>query len=169
MSLFALLILSFLTGALVKLTDDIVDRHIFRKVFSIPPGIAYGLLMGYLMINDSEASILFGGIVLGCLLAGKINSTGHYFGLAAIIVLNFLYGAVLSPLVLVITLFAAMDEMKDVIKVQRLDFVFDYRLILKLGVLLLVLLNIIELKAFLILIAFDSAYLLIEKINSRFS
>ncbi len=76
MQLLHLLLLSFLTGELVKLTDDIEDRNLLNKIYAIPFGIAYGLLMGYLMINDSEASLLFGGIVLGCLITGKINSRG---------------------------------------------------------------------------------------------
>lgn len=169
MSLFTLLVLSFLTGALVKITDDIEDKNLFNKTYAIPFGLAYGSLMGYLMINDSNASLLFAGIVLGCLLAGKINSTGHYFGLAAILLLNFLHGTELSPFVLLIALFAALDEMKDAFKARSLNFVFDYRLILKLGILAFVLMSIVDLTAFIILIAFDSAYLIAGKMDSRLS
>lgn len=170
MELLTLLILGFLAGSLVKLTDDIADRKLFHNLFTIPLGLTYGLIMGYLMSSDAEASLLFGGIVLGCLITGKINSYGHYFGLGAILFVLFLYGIKLTPLVLPIAAIAALDEMKDVFYASgNLNFMFDYRLFLKFGILVLVILNMLGLNALLILIAFDSAYIITERINSRFS
>jgi hypothetical protein len=131
-------------------------------------GLAYGLIMGYLMLIDADASLLFGGIVIGCLITGKINSTGHYFGLGAILTVLFLYGIKLTPLVLPIAALAALDELKDVIQVPALNAVFDYRLFLKLGILVLVILNMLGLNALIVLIAFDSAYVITGRINSRF-
>lgn len=167
MQLITLLILSLLAGSLIKLTDDIADKNLFHNFLAVPLGLAYGLIMGYLMLIDADASLLFGGIVLGCLIAGKINSTGHYFGLGAILIILFLYGVKLSPLVLPIAALAALDEMKDVIPLPNA--VFEYRLFLKLGILVLVILDMLGLNALLILIAFDSAYIITERINSRFS
>ncbi|MCZ7392465.1 MAG: hypothetical protein ABOK23_05020 [Candidatus Methanoperedens sp.] len=169
MELPTLLILGFLAGSLIKLTDDIADRKLFHTLFAIPLGITYGLIMGVLMLEDADASLLFGGIVLGCLITGKINSTGHYFGLGAILIVILLYGAKLSPVVFPIATLAALDELKEIIKFPALNAAFDYRLFLKLGILVLVILNIIGINALLILIAFDSAYILTEKIDSRFS
>lgn len=171
MSFPAILILGFLSGSLTKLTDDIADRNLnIPRFFTIPCGIAYGLSMGYLMITDVDASLLFGGIVLGCLITGKINSTGHYFGLASILIVYFLYGAALSSLVLLITVLAALDELKDMVRVPGFfNVVFEYRLILKLGILALVILDMLGLNALITLIAFDSAYILTGRINSRVS
>ena len=113
MSLFTLLVISLLSGSLIKLTDDIEDKNLIRKIYAIPAGFAYGLLIGYLMISDTGAALLFGGIVLGNLITGKINSAGHYSGLGAILAVFFLYGTKLPPLVLLITALAALDEMGD--------------------------------------------------------
>jgi hypothetical protein len=163
-----LLILSFLAGSLIKLTDDIADENMsINRLFAIPLGLGYGLLIGYMMHIDADASLLFGGIVLGCLLAGKINSTGHYFGLAAILTVLFLYGTKLSHMVLLIAALAAMDELESVVQIPHLNAVFDYRLILKLGILISVILDMLGLNALIILIVFDSAYLITERINSR--
>ncbi len=167
MPLLTLLILSLLAGSLIKLADDIADKKLFHNLFAMPLGLAYGLIMGYLMLIDADASLLLGGIVLGCLLTGKINNMGHYFGLGAILIVLFLYGIKLTPLVLPIAALAALDELKDVIPITNA--VFQYRLFLKLGILVLVILDMLGLNALIILIAFDSAYIMTERINSRFS
>jgi hypothetical protein len=166
--LLTLLILSLLAGSLIKLTDDIADKNLFHNRFAVPPGLAYGLIMGYLMLIDTDASLLFSGIVIGCLITGKINSTGHYFGLGAILIVLFLYGIKLTHIVLPIAALAALDELKDAVRIPALNAVFDYRLFLKLGILVLVLLNILGLNALMVLIAFDSAYVITGRINSRF-
>src|SRR3990172_7795809 len=158
--------LSFLAGSLVKLTDDIEDKNLnIHRVYAIPGGLAYGFAMGYLMLVDIDVSFLFGGITLGCLIAGKIDSRGHYFGISAILYVVFLYGVKLSPLVLLIATLAALDKIKDIIRIPKfIDFVFEYRLILKLGILILVILKIIGQNALIALIAFDIAYILTDRI-----
>ncbi|VVB97368.1 Uncharacterised protein [uncultured archaeon] len=168
MSLLTLLVISLLSGSLIKLTDDIEDKNLARSLYAIPAGLAYGLLMGYLMISDTGATLLFGGIVLGSLITGKIDSIGHYSGLGAILAVIFLYGIKLSPLVLPIAALAALDEIGDLLQTPKfMKPVFDYRLILKLGVLALVILNMMELNALLILLAFDAAYILTGGITGR--
>jgi hypothetical protein len=154
---------------LVKLTDDIEDKNLdIHRLYAIPGGLTYGFVMGYLMLIDIDASFLFGGITLGCLIAGKIDSRGHYFGLSAIITVVFLFGIKLSPLVLLIAALAALDEIKDMIHIPKfLDFVFEYRLILKIGILILVILKIMGLNALIALFAFDIAYILTGRINRR--
>lgn len=153
----------------MKFIDDITDKNVpLHPFFIITGGLAYGLLMGYLMTVDSSASLLFGGIILGCLITGKINSTGHYFGLSGIIAVIFLYGIKLSPVVLLIGVLAALDEVKDMVPVPaRLEFIFDYRLVLKTGILASVILNIVEFRTFLVLLVFDLAYMLTGFVDSR--
>ena len=171
MSLLTLISLSFLSGSLIKFTDDITDKNMaIHPFFAIPSGLAYGLLMGYLVMMDIGASYLFGGIVLGCLITGKINSTGHYFGLFGILIINFLYVNTLSPLVLLVGAMAALDELKDFIRIPgSLKFIFDYRIILKTGILILVILNILKLNTLIILLVFDLAYILTNSLTSRFT
>ena len=161
--------LSFLAGSLVKLTDDIEDKNLnVHRLYAIPGGLAYGFAMGYLMFVDIDASYLFGGITLGCLIAGKIDSRGHYFGMSAILFMAFLYGMKLSPMVLLIGTLAALDEIKDIIHIPKfIDFVFEYRLILKIGILILVVLKIMGVNALIALFAFDIAYILTERMVPR--
>jgi hypothetical protein len=162
--------LSFLSGSLVKLTDDIEDNILnINRLYAIPSGLTYGFAMGYLMLVDIDASFLFGGITLGCLISGKIDSRGHYLGISAILCVVFLAGMKLSPLVLVIATLAALDEIKDIIHIPKvIDFVFEYRLILKLGILILVIFEIMGLNALIALFSFDIAYIMTERIV-RFS
>ncbi|MCX9082971.1 MAG: hypothetical protein OIN83_12335 [Candidatus Methanoperedens sp.] len=161
--------MSLLSGSLVKLTDDIEDISIdINRIYAIPGGLAYGTAMGYLMIIDIDTSVLFGGITLGCLMAGKINCRGHYFGMSAILVVVFLYGIKLSPLVLIIAALTALDEAKDMIHIPIfIDFVFEYRLILKFGILIFVIVEIMGPNALIALLAFDIAYILTGKITRR--
>ncbi len=170
MNLLYLLALAFLSGSLIKLTDDITDRGLkIPRIAAIPLGLAYGSLMGYLMLVDKDAAILFGGIVLGCLATGKINSNGHYFGLGGILVFIFLNGIKFPPLVLLAAALAALDEMGDIVSLKRLQFIFEYRLILKSGMLALVILNLTGVNALLLLLAFDGAYIITERVTSRLS
>ncbi len=165
---FLILIPGFFSGSLIKLTDDIEDENLLRKFYAIPCGLAYGLLMGYLMISDNDSALLFGGIILGNLLTGKINSMGHYFGLGAILVVIFLYGIRLSFLVLPVAALAALDEIGDLLHAPKfLELIFKYRLILKVGILVLVALNVLGLNALIVLLAFDAAYMLTAKITRR--
>jgi hypothetical protein len=167
-SLLTLLSISLLSGSLIKLTDDIEDKNLAHNLYAIPSGLAYGLLIGYLMISDTAAALLFGGIVLGNLITGKINSAGHYSGLGAILVVVLLYGIKLSYLVLPIAVLAALDEIGDLIRAPGfMELIFEYRLILKLGVLVLVILNMLVLNALLVLFAFDAAYMLTGGMTGR--
>jgi len=156
---------------LVKLTDDIEDKNLdIPRLYAIPGGLAYGFAMGYLMHIDIDASLLFGGITLGCLLTGKIDSRGHYFGISAILAVVFLYGMNFSPLVFLIAALAALDEIKDIIHVPKfIDFIFEYRLILKLGILVFVILKIIGPNALIAIFAFDIAYIITGRITRELS
>jgi hypothetical protein len=48
-----------------------------------------------------------------------------------------------------------------------MDFIFDYRLFLKTGVLLLVVFDLIGINSIILLVAFDLAYIITGKMNSR--
>lgn len=163
-----LLILGILLGLFMKLADDISDKNsMIDRRFAIPLGIVYGSLMGSLMILETDASLLFGGVILGCLVTGKIDRQCHYLALTFILLLVFINGIKLSPLVLIIAALAAFDEIKGIFPFQGMDFIFDYRLFLKTGVLFLVVFNMIGINSIILLVAFDLAYILTGKMNTR--
>ncbi len=63
---------------------------------------------------------------------------------------------------------AALDEIGDLIHAPEfLELIFKYRLILKVGILVLVTLNILGLNALIVLLAFDAAYMLTARITRR--
>ena len=166
--LIPLLILGCMAGLFMKLADDISDKILrLNRRFAVPLGIAYGLLMGYLMIADVDASVLFGGIIIGCLVSGKIDSSGHYIGLATILAIVFSYGIKFSHIIFIIAAFAALDEMKEMIHISIPNFVFEYRLFLKIGVLLLVVFDFMGFNGLLLLFAFDFTYIITDRLNSR--
>jgi len=163
-----ILILGSLVGILMKLADDISDTNsMIDRKYAIPLGIGYGSLMGYLMILDTDASLLFGGVILGCLVTGKIDSLCHYLALASILLFVFINGIKLSPLILIIAALAAFDEMKEILPFPGMDFIFNYRLFLKTGVLLLVFFDMIGINSIILLVTFDLAYIITGKMNSR--
>lgn len=162
------LILGCLIGVFMKLTDDISDKNLrLNHLLALPLGIVYGSLMGYLMIVNIDAALIFGGIILGCLVSGKINSNGHYISLAVILAIIFSYGIKISSLVFMVAAFAAFDEMKEMIRISGLDFMFKYRLFLKMGTLILVAFDLIGMIGLLILLVFDLSYMLTGELVSR--
>jgi len=60
-------------------------------------------------------------------------------------------------------------KLKDIIKISGpFKFIFDYRMTLKIGIFVLVILNFLELNALIILLVFDLAYILTDSLTSRF-
>ncbi len=152
----------------MKLADDISDKNLrLHNLFALLLGIVYGSFMGYLMIINNDAALIFGGIILGCLVSGKINSNCHYLGIAVILAIVFSYGIKLSPLVFIIAAFAAFDEIKEMIGIPYLDFMFKYRLFLKIGILILFASGLIGLTGLLLLLVFDLSYIFMGELVSR--
>jgi hypothetical protein len=172
--MFWLILLGFLlSGALMKLTDDMEDTWdknppLTKKMANIT-GITYGVLIAYLMVHDEIAATLFSGIILGCLISGKIDTKSHHLALATILLIVFSQGLQLSThLVLILTALSAIDEYTNDLQAASrfLKKVLEYRIALKIGVLILALSAILHWHAVAYLLSFDAAYILTGRATS---
>jgi tetrahydromethanopterin S-methyltransferase subunit G len=169
--MFPLILLGFiLSGALMKLTDNIEDKNypLPKKTAHIT-GITYGTIIGLLMTHDQNAAHLFSGIILGCLITNKIDTKSHYLALAAILLITFTKGITLSlPLVLTITILATIDELTNKLTntPTTLQKILNYRITLKIGIILLALIETVNWNTVAYLLTFDAAYIITNKITT---
>jgi len=193
--MFSLILFGFiLAGALMKLTDDLEDRELLLpEKTDYLTGIAYGAVIGLLMVFDENAAHLFSGIIIGCLVTNKIDAESHYLALGTILLIVFSKGLVLSmPLVLTITVLAAIDELtsnpantnalsenphfvwiyseyrKALYFPIHLKKILDYRVVLKIGIVLMVVLEIVHWSAAVYLLSFDASYIVMSRILTKF-
>lgn len=193
--MFSVVLFGFiLAGALMKLTDDLEDRELLLpEKTAYLTGIAYGVVIGLLMVFDKSAAHLFSGIIIGCLVTNKIDAESHYLALGTILLIVFSKGLVLSmPLVLTITVLAAIDELTNsltnthtcsrkssicsdlfellerVIFSYTLKRILDYRVVLKIGIVLMVVLELVHWSAAVYLLSFDASYIVMGRILTKF-
>ena len=86
--------LAFITGFLVKLTDDIIEhkRKFLFKDSEILFGALYGMLIGVMISNFPAIAPLWIGVTSGVLLAGKIDHRAHFMGIFFIILASLVLG-----------------------------------------------------------------------------
>ena len=91
--LLILIILTFLTGLIVKYVDVLEDdRKNSSLSLKITLGMLYGILLFYTVRRFDVIASLWIGTVIGLILTGKIDSPGHYAGVGLFFVLLLLLG-----------------------------------------------------------------------------
>ena len=89
------LVLAFVTGILVKVTDEIIDNK--KKILFTHSELLFGGLYGYLiavMLSKSKVvGSLWIGIITGVFVTGKIKGSGHYAGLISMIIFISILGS----------------------------------------------------------------------------
>ncbi len=165
-------IISFiLFGVGVKLIDDIFDKKISKEWVAIVLAPLVGILWAISMASSPAAASILAAILIAAVLKGKINNIGHQIGLLTILVILFFSEFVQFlwiPLI-VISLAAISDEIghdfveknKKINKVA--NYFFQYRFAMKLAVFLFALFNYFGWIFFFAFMAFDIAYVAIEK------
>lgn len=143
-------ILYLLSGFLMKLADDQYDEFNNKKL-AIIFGILCGIIIAILSSSSIDAAYLFFAILIGNLVAFKVDGIHHILTLASfLIVIYFLGFPVLNIVLLAICTIAAFvdeignDNEKIAKKSNFLKLFFDYRCFMKLVVLLLSLLGLQE-------------------------
>jgi len=153
-----------LIGGGIKYIDDAFDEGIHSR--KLAAALAPLVLLVWLWVSarDSHAATLLAAVLLGVLLSGKIDNA--VFALSSLVILLGMFmlarEIMLLPLA-VLTAMAVLDERgNDLADAGRLPFflipVFAYRMVMKLGVLVLGILEMLPMVYFLVFLGFDLAY-----------
>jgi len=143
-------ILYALSGFLMKLSDDEYDVK-SNKIIAIVIGILCAVAIAYLSSNNIEASYIFIGIMIGTALSFKIDGIHHIITLITFILLLIIWGfhdlnlATLG----ICAVSAFIDEIgndneKIYNKSKFLRVFFEYRLTMKISILILAILGFLQ-------------------------
>ncbi len=131
MEVYSVIALSAITGFLVKLCDDIVDKKLgIRGGHAL--AFLYGSIIAYMILNSGVASLWF-AVVLGVALMGKIDDTIHVVALVPVtlVLLFYFLGhyevAFDAVLLLVFGAATIFDEWAPKIKSEKLRWVKERR------------------------------------------
>lgn len=153
---------AIVAGGAIKHVDYIEDQKRGKGVLKWPLGILAGLCIGYILAF-SPAAILFVGIIAAQVLMGKIDKPVHGLAVVLAAAMPFFLGMGWANAELLLPFFvvAALDEVEfaGVLKPMR-----DYRVWLK-GTTLAVGAISGAWSYFIVLMAFDLAYLLVSKLK----
>ena len=164
MSYIILAILFMLSGFFMKYSDDLFDENhniILASVFGIVCGVASAVAS----IGDVGAAYLFIAIIIGNLIAFKIDGIHHIITLIVFIVICLSAGIPdLNLVILLICVVAALsDEIghETIHKVSQNRFLnnfFEYRFLMKIIILLLAVYGIFNIWVFVCFILFEISY-----------
>jgi len=134
--------------------------------------VGLGVLWAATMLADRAAATILLAVMLGVLLSGKIDNVGHIAGFAIIVALLFVGGVDVKLWSLaVLTVAAVADEVGNdyIDRKNHMDewtggagravkYLFDFRCMMKIAVLALVVLGRLPWYAFVAFLLFDVAY-----------
>lgn len=157
----------FLSGFFMKLSDDFYDeKSNVRKAIFL--GIVCGLFTALACSIDLDAACIFLAILIGNILALKVDGIHHIATMASFIIAFILLGlpnfTFLSVITIIICMVGAMidelgnDNEKIYEKGKFLETFFEYRCALKVVILLLVLFGLLNIWSFIYFICFEFAY-----------
>ena len=164
MSYIILTLLFILSGFFMKYSDDLFDINhnlAYASIFGILCGIASGLATIY----SIEAAYIFIGILIGNLIAFKVDGIHHLVTLICFIIVLLIGGIPeLSFIVLLICIFAAfLDEVgheliSNVTENRFLNLFFEYRCVMKVVILLLAICGVFNIWIFVCFLMFELSY-----------
>jgi hypothetical protein len=131
-----------LAGFFMKISDDAQDEK-KNTVLAVLAGLICVLAIGYLSVTSSDAATIFIAILVGTLLAGKVDRIAHVITLIIFLSILAIFGipSVGLMALLICTAAAYLDEMGNDASwlrgKRKLNLFFKYRLALKLAVLFL--------------------------------
>lgn len=159
-------LLFFLSGFLMKTSDDAYDVN-GNLSLAIVFGILCGIASGIAAIFDFGAAYVFIGILIGNLLALKVDGIHHLITLVIFVLICLICGLPsLSITVLLVSVLAALsDEIGHelISKVSENVFVnmfFEYRFVMKIVIFLLALCGAFSFWTFIFFILFEVSYLM---------
>ncbi|MCF0225857.1 MAG: hypothetical protein HUK28_00775 [Methanobrevibacter sp.] len=165
MSFEVLAVLFVLSGFFMKFSDDAYDVSNNKFLASIF-GIICGVVTGIATILSGDAACIFIGILVGNLLAFKIDGIHHIITLVVFLVIALILGIPgFSIIALVFCIVSAfVDEVgHDFISKKSsnkvVNLFFEYRFTMKVVILLLAIFQIFSFWIFICFILFELAYL----------
>ena len=175
MSYIILAVLFILSGFFMKYSDDLYDvKHnlTFATVFGVFCGIASALASVY----SIEAAYIFIAILIGNLIALKVDGIHHIITLILFIVIILIGGIPdLNLVVLLICILAAFSDevghelISKVTQNKFLNLFFEYRFVMKVVILLLAVCGVFNIWIFVCFILFEISYvtagILFESLN----
>nr|WP_295605040.1 hypothetical protein [uncultured Methanobrevibacter sp.] len=157
----------FFSGFFMKLSDDEYDEK-SNKAIAIVLGIVCGLFTAYACSIDLDAACIFIAILVGNILALKVDGIHHVATMASFVIAFLLLGlpsfTYLSISTIIICMIGAIidelgnDNEKIYAKSKFLEYFFDYRFALKVVILLLVLIGLLNIWSFIYFLCFEIAY-----------
>ena len=135
----------------MKLSDDEYDEK-SNKAIAIVLGIVCGLFTAYACSIDLDAACIFIAILIGNILALKVDGIHHVATMASFVIAFLLLGLPSF------TYLSISDNEKIYAKSKFLEYFFDYRFALKVVILLLVLIGLLNIWSFIYFLCFEIAY-----------
>ena len=149
----------------MKFSDDAYDVN-ENLILAIFFGIICAIASAMAAINDVGAAYIFIGILMGNLIALKIDGVHHLITLIIFILICLICGLPdLNILILLITIFAALTDeighelISNVTQNEFLILFFEYRFVMKIVIFLLALFGVLSFWTFLLFILFEMSYL----------
>lgn len=164
MSYIILAILFLLSGFFMKYSDDLFDEKHDLKFASIF-GILCGITSAAATIYNIDAAYIFIGILIGNLIALKIDGIHHIITLIVFLILCLICGIhEMNYLILLICIFAAFSDeighelISKVTQNKLINIFFEYRFVMKVVILGLAICGVFNILIFVCFILFELAY-----------
>lgn len=159
----------------MKYSDDLVDVNndlMFASIF----GVLCAVTSAAATVYSIEAAYIFIAILIGNLIAFKVDGIHHILTLIIFVLICLIFGIPeLNLVVLLICILAALGDevghelISKVTENRFLNLFFEYRFVMKVVILLLAICGVFSFWIFLCFIAFEAAYeiagIVFEKFN----
>ncbi|MBR2557682.1 MAG: hypothetical protein IKE95_04855 [Methanobrevibacter sp.] len=173
MNIIILALLFFLSGIFMKLSDDFFDvNHDLKKasVFSVLCAITCGMAA----ISDIGASYIFIAILIGNLLAFKIDGIHHVIALILFIIIFLAWGIPnFSVVIALICITAALSDevghetIANITDNKFFNLFFEYRFVMKIIIFVLAVGGAFDISIFVCFLLFEIAYELAGKMFEK--
>ncbi len=159
-------ILFLLSGFFMKFSDDAYDENQDLKLATIF-GILCAIASGFAAVMDAGAAYVFIGIIVGNLIALKIDGIHHWITLILFIIICLIFGLPeLSLAILLASVFGALadevghETIENFTQNKFLILFFEYRFVMKIVIFSLALCGFISFWTFIFFILFELSYLM---------
>lgn len=159
----------------MKYSDDLFDVNHDLK-FATVFGVLCGITSAVAAIYDAGAAYIFLAILIGNLLAMKVDGLHHIVTLILFIVICLAFGIPeLSLVILLVCILAALSDevghemISKVTENKFLNLFFEYRFVMKIVICLLAISGVFNILIFVCFLLFEIAYVIAEICFEKFN